>query len=170
MKNIILIGFMGSGKSTVAKRLAEEFSLPLVEMDLRIEEKAEMSIPDIFSKFGEEKFRELESLVLLESLENHGVIATGGGVLTKKENQEMLSNESYVFYLKGTLETLLRNIKNDPINIRPLANEKDEKALDSLLKSRLEAYEDVADVIISIDNYSVEEIVSFIKAEIKEMN
>jgi shikimate kinase len=107
---------------------------------------------------------------LLESLENRGVIATGGGVLTKKENQEMLSNESYVFYLKGTLETLLRNIKNDPINIRPLANEKDEKALDSLLKSRLEAYEDVADVIISIDNYSVEEIVSFIKAEIKEMN
>jgi shikimate kinase len=96
MKNIILIGFMGSGKSTVAKRLAEEFSLPLVEMDLRIEEKAEMSIPDIFSKFGEEKFRELESLVLLESLENRGVIATGGGVLTKKENQEMLSNESYV--------------------------------------------------------------------------
>jgi shikimate kinase len=65
---------------------------------------------------------------------------------------------------------MFRNIKNYPINIRPLANEKDEKALDSLLKSRLEAYEDVADVIISIDNYSVEEIVSFIKAEIKEMN
>lgn len=55
MKNIILIGFMGSGKSTVAKRLAEEFSLPLVEMDLRIEEKAEMSIPDIFFKVRRRK-------------------------------------------------------------------------------------------------------------------
>lgn len=170
MKNIILIGFMGSGKSTIAKRLADEFSLPLIEMDLKIEEKAKMSISDIFANFGEEKFRELESLVLRESLEKEGVIATGGGVLTKKENQLILKNESYVFYLKGTLETLLRNIKNDPINIRPLANEADEIALESLLKSRLEAYEEAADIIISIDNYSVEEIVSFIKAEIKEMN
>lgn len=169
MKPIILVGFMGSGKSTIAKELARIYSWPLIEMDAAIEDNMKMSISDIFSEYGEDYFRELETALLQESVNRKAVIATGGGILSKKVNQEILKKQPLVFYLEGSFETLNRNIKQDKVNKRPLAKGNNDVQLKKLLNSRLSTYEDIASYIIPIDNQSVTDIVLKIQQVIKEM-
>lgn len=169
MKRIILIGFMGAGKSTIAKELSRELLLPLIEMDSKIEEQAQMSISNIFAVSGEARFRELETSILIESMKKEGVIATGGGILSREENKEILKKEPFVFYLEASFDTLYKHIKNDNINQRPLAQGENIAYLENLLKERVASYKEVASKTISIDNLSIEEVVSKILMEVKEM-
>ena len=166
MKRLILVGFMGSGKSTVGRLISAQLKLPLIEMDREIEVMAELPISKIFSIYGEDRFREIEREVLLNSLSQEGVIATGGGVLTREENRESLINEPTVIYLKGSIETLLRNVKKDTRNTRPLAQNSDKKTLEALLNERSEAYEKVANKTVIIDNKSIKEIVTEVLEEL----
>lgn len=168
MKRIILVGFMGSGKSTVGKKLGERLALPLVEMDLEIEKKANMTIPTIFSQFGEDKFREIESDVLRMVLGKEGIIATGGGVLTQKDNVKLLERETSVIYLKGNLETLIKHIQKDKRQTRPLANNANQEELNQLLLTREPDYQKVSDITISIDGKSINEITECIIMALKE--
>lgn len=94
---IVLVGYMGAGKSTVAKLLAEKLAMPIVDLDKKIEESAQLPIPDIFAKQGEAAFRKLESQVLQESLQQTGIIATGGGVVLSKTNRDLLKDAWVVF-------------------------------------------------------------------------
>lgn len=116
VKNIILIGYMGCGKSTVGQCLAKMLDFTFVDTDAFIETQQQRTISDIFAIEGEEKFRQLET-DLLKQLVKEGreqlVIATGGGMPLRSENRELLSKLGMVVYLKVSPETIYDRVKND---------------------------------------------------------
>ncbi|TCK04526.1 shikimate kinase [Phorcysia thermohydrogeniphila] len=112
---IALVGFMGSGKSTVGKLLSEHLRVPLIDTDAEIEKRTGMSIPEIFKKKGEEYFRELERLLIEEllSLPQQSVISTGGGLPTYFNNMELLNQKAFTVYLEADFEVLWQRISED---------------------------------------------------------
>ena len=137
---IVLVGFMGSGKSTVGKLLSERLSLPLFDTDAEIEKRTGMSIPEIFSERGEEYFRKLEKEVVEEllSLPQDLVISTGGGLPAYSNNMELLNRKAFTVYLEADFEVLWRRISED--RNRPLVSLGKEKVKE-LLERRLPFYE-----------------------------
>ncbi len=99
-RNIILIGFMGTGKSTIGRNLSRTFGYPLIDTDQMIEEQQGRPIPDIFATDGEDVFRDIETEVL-RSLHKHSghIIATGGGIIGREENRKLLRELGYVVWL-----------------------------------------------------------------------
>ena len=151
MHNIFLIGFMGVGKSTIAKLLAKELQAELVEMDETIEAEAGMSINEIFEKFGEQHFRDLET-ALIERVSKKGgvVVSCGGGAVLRPENVEMMKQSGKIIFLSATPETIYERVKNS--TNRPLLNgNMNVEYIKGLMERRREAYENAADVIISTD-------------------
>lgn len=121
IKNIVLIGLMGSGKTTVGKLLAEKTGMKFVDTDELIVQKAGKSIKQIFADEGELFFRDLESEVIEEvSLQENTIISTGGGAVLRDENTENLQKNGILFYLYAPAEELYERIKND--KERPLIN------------------------------------------------
>ena len=119
--NVFLIGFMGAGKSTIARGLQKELGMELVEMDERIVEEQGMSINDIFEKYGENGFRDIESK-LVEDLGNQeaSIISCGGGVVIRPQNVENMKKSGKIVFLTATPETILERVKNG--QDRPLLN------------------------------------------------
>jgi shikimate dehydrogenase len=147
IKNVVIIGMPGSGKSVTGKLLAQELNKTFVDLDEIVVTKAGMSIPKIFSKHGEEFFRKLESDVAKEyGKQKNLVIATGGGVILKKENMDALMQNSDVFFLNRKLENLATKG-------RPLST--DIEALQKMYDKRLPLYEKYSDYTIdSVENIS----------------
>lgn len=143
---IFLIGFMGSGKSTIAVHLSEELNLPYIEMDRAIEEQEEMSIPTMFSQYGESYFRSKESQ-FLKNITTESVVSTGGGVVITEENQKYLSQGTVIF-LQASWETIVSRLEYD--EDRPLwkGDLADKEALFAL---RQPLYESLADEVIKVD-------------------
>ena len=107
MKNIVLTGYMGSGKSTVGKAIAKDLSFHFIDMDNVINDRCGMSIQQIFDRFGEEYFRDLETEVTADIAKNKfSVIATGGGVVLREKNLELLRQNGYIFFLDTPLEVI----------------------------------------------------------------
>jgi shikimate kinase len=148
MRNIILCGFMGCGKTTVGRSLSELTGLLFVDMDAAIEEKAGMPVADIFSKFGEEGFRLREREACAELASRQGlVIAVGGGALTFRENVDTLSKTGDIVLLDVPLSIILKRLEGD--NTRPLLARPDrEQAARELYDSRLPLYRAAADFIV----------------------
>ncbi|MFC1536668.1 shikimate kinase [Pseudomonadota bacterium] len=143
----VLIGLMGSGKSSIGRRLAKHFGTSLIDLDNYIVEKAGKSIPEIFAEQGEEGFRDLESEALNEVLGRHGVIATGGGAVLREENRKLLKEHPPVIWLKASPEFLARRIDGD--SNRPLiAAGETLKKLQQLAEVRYPLYEQCADFIL----------------------
>ena len=119
MKNIFLIGFMGTGKSTVAACLSNDYGMEIIEMDQMIVEREEMSIPDIFAQKGEPYFRDAETNLLIEiqSKEN-AVVSCGGGVALREKNVEEMKKSGKIVLLNAKPETILERVKDD--DNRPL--------------------------------------------------
>ena len=154
-----MIGFMGVGKSTIAKLLAKELQAELVEMDETIEAEAGMSINEIFEKFGEQHFRDLET-ALIERVSKKGgvVVSCGGGAVLRSENVEMMKKGGKIIFLSATPETIYERVKNS--TNRPLLNgNMNVEYIKGLMERRREAYENAADVIISTDGKWKSEIV-----------
>jgi len=127
--NIFLIGFMGSGKSTVGKLLAEKLNLKFIDIDEEIEKQENKKIPQIFKENGEMYFRNLEKEKIKEFQNKKGyVVSTGGGLGADKENMEFMKKNGIVIWLDVSLDEVLNRCKNDPN--RPLLN----KPLDDLKK------------------------------------
>lgn len=142
-KNIVLIGMPGSGKSTIGKLVAERLNREFIDTDSLIEKKANMQVREIFDRYGEQKFRELESEIIKEVGKlSQKVIATGGGIVKKKENELYLKRNSKVVYLKRDLRSLATDN-------RPLS--KDFLAIEKLYSERKSLYEKLADVTIEND-------------------
>jgi shikimate kinase len=118
---IFLTGFMGSGKSTVGEALSDLLGRPFIDLDTRIEAKADRSIPDIISSDGEEHFRQLESEALREAVKMGAtVIALGGGAILPAENRELISSHGVSVWLDTPFELCWQRIQNDG-HIRPFA-------------------------------------------------
>lgn len=147
--NIALIGFMGSGKTTVGKILAKNMDMKFVDIDKKISAEEKMSINDIFDKFGERYFREIErEITLREASGNNTIISTGGGVIIDNYNIKNLKKTSFVVYLNATFDCIENRIKNS--RTRPLADEK----MHDLYESRKMLYAISCDCIIDIDSES----------------
>ena len=157
MKNIVLVGFMGTGKSAVGKKLAEKLKRDFLELDDSIEAKEKMPIKDIFEKKGEPYFRMVEKEVIKEaSSRKNIVISAGGGAIVDEENFKNLKNSGTIIYLKASLETILKRTKG--LKTRPLLNVPDpKKQIEELLKKR-EPYYNKADFSIDTDNITAEQV------------
>jgi shikimate kinase len=120
MKNIYLIGFMGTGKSTVGKILAEEFKMKFVDTDLLVEEMTGRTISSIFEESSEEDFRRFETEVLRRITEDKGmIVSTGGGIVVTRGNLELMKNSGFVFTLIADANTIHERLKKDD-TCRPL--------------------------------------------------
>ena len=155
-KNVILTGMMGSGKTTVGRELAAVLGYSFIDLDEIIEKKFG-KISDIFAQKGEEYFREAETQELKNLKEKERfVLSTGGGIILKDENIEILKKIGQVFYLSAKSETIYERIKNQ--NHRPLLNtENPKKSIEEILNKRLEQYEKSGEKIIT-DSKSAKEI------------
>lgn len=158
MKNIFLIGFMGSGKSTVASYLSHNYNLSLVEMDQMIVEKEGMSIPELFAQKGEAYFRDAEtSLLIAIGKEQNKVVSCGGGVVLREQNVAEMKKSGCIVLLTASPETILERVKND--DNRPLLKgKKDVASIRDMIDNRRPKYEAAADFSISTDEKEIEEI------------
>lgn len=157
MRNIVLVGPMGSGKSAVARILADRLNRPLIDLDALAEEREGRTIAAMFERDGEAYFRDLESRLCREVAERDGVIvSTGGGVVTRLENLEALSRNGRLFCLRASVDTLLARVRNE--THRPLLRGDDPRArLAELLARRKPMYDAIADQI-ETDGLSPEEV------------
>lgn len=163
--NIILIGFMGSGKTTVGKAIANVKNMSFLDTDELIESRQAMTIKEIFENFGEPKFREIErdTISSLEDIDGH-VISVGGGAVMREENFNALKRIGTTVFLDAPLQKIISNLKG---KFRPLVgNTIDEDNLRKLLDSRYTTYKK-ADIIINTDKLDVEQTVEAILESIE---
>ena len=154
---ITLTGFMGSGKTTVGKVLADFLGCPFMDLDDLIVKKAGKSIPEIFAQDGEPAFRQLEARLLRQTVEkyteNTVVLALGGGAVTAPASAALLREKTVCIYLRATLETLQSRLEGETAG-RPLAD----ASLADRLAAREPLYEQTAHVIIDTDGLSSDEV------------
>ncbi len=166
MKNIVLVGMMGAGKTTVGELLATKLNRELKDIDCVIEQEQKKSIIEIFTDDGEEAFRKLESETI-EKFSNMSdlIISTGGGALEKANNLSNLQKNGIIIYLKADIEELFKRVKNE--TQRPLLKEQDPlEVIKKLIKKRKKFYL-MADITIITDNKSPEKITEEIIKAIK---
>lgn len=156
--NIFLIGFMGSGKSTIGRFLQKELNMELVEMDARIVEEQGMSINDIFAEKGEDYFRDLESRLVLElNSEGNTIVSCGGGVVIRPENVENMKKNGKIVFLSATPDTIYERVKNS--TERPILNgHMNVEYIAGLMEKRRALYENAADIRIETDGKTKDEI------------
>lgn len=162
-QNIILIGFMGAGKTSVGDRLAARGGTALIDTDRMIEEKARMTVSRIFETGGEAYFRKLETEVLQELLKTAkgDIISAGGGLPLREENRSILKELGEVIYLQVKPETVLMRLRGD--KTRPLLQADDvEGRIKSLLTERGPVYEAAAHRTVTADGRTLDEIVDVI--------
>ncbi|NND00927.1 MAG: shikimate kinase AroK [Gammaproteobacteria bacterium] len=159
MQNLILIGPMGSGKTTVGKQLAKRTRMDFVDSDHMIEDRCGVSISTIFDIEGEDGFRKRETKMLQELCARSGIVlATGGGAIASEENRILLRKSGYVVYLKTTIETQLA--RTQKTQNRPLLENVDiETKLTELMSERGTLYEQEADLIVMSGNRVVSKVV-----------
>ncbi|MBQ8086514.1 MAG: AAA family ATPase [Lachnospiraceae bacterium] len=167
--NIVLIGFMGSGKSTVGKALAKSLNMDFLDTDEYIEEKAGMTISDIFEKKGEEEFRRIETETLCELKESlaNTIISTGGGMPLRSENARLLKETGKVFYLSASAGIIYDRVKDD--TKRPLLMVDDPYGkICSMMKERKPLYEKACDYVIDTNSNDIDEIIEKIQIKVVE--
>lgn len=168
MNGIVLIGFMGAGKTTVGKLLAEETGLPQIDFDDLITEEIGMSIQDYFSIHGEPAFREIETRILAETLTKSAIISTGGGIVLKEENRGLLKEMPRVVYLKTDPAELITRLQGDAENIRPLVLSKTPAEILAVYQPRIPFYEESATLVVETTNKAPQEIVAEIITKVGE--
>lgn len=161
-KNIILIGFMGCGKSTIGRGLSSGLCREFLDTDAKIQADMGMSINDIFEKYGEAYFRRLErNLCKLTALNAPMIVATGGGIIKNQANIDALKTSGVFVYLKNSAQKIYRNIKFD--TSRPLLNvENKEEKIKELLAERIPLYEGCADFTVDVSELRIEESIKTI--------
>ena len=166
--NIILIGPMGSGKTSTGKMLAKEMGYVFLDTDEEVTKRTGVSIAYIFDVEGEEGFRKRECLALKECLnDNNTILSTGGGIVLSKENRDLLQDRGTVVYLQTSIRFQVKRTAST--NNRPLLQNKDpEETLEKLMLTRTPLYEEIADIIIMTDNKSLQEMSKEIQRAINE--
>lgn len=168
--NIVLVGPMGAGKSTIGRLLATELGLPFFDSDREIEGRSGANIPWIFDVEGEEGFRRRETQTIIELLQEEGpiVLATGGGAIMRAENRTAISQNSTVIYLHTTIEQQLQRTSKD--KNRPLLQNDNPKAvLEKLFEIRDPLYREAADLIVKTDRQSPKSVVRLITKKLNNL-
>ena len=151
----VLLGFMGSGKTTIARQLDSGF----VDMDALLEGRLGMPIARFFEEKGEAAFRQLEEEVLADLLKTDKVISTGGGIVISPRNRALLKQNPDNIYLKADFETLYQRISADEDNQRPLFLKNSKEDLAVIFKERQAWYEEVASQIVDVSSLNPDEII-----------
>lgn len=168
MGNVILIGFMGCGKSTVGLKLSYRLKKTIIDTDKEIEREEKRSISDIFAAEGEAYFRNKETECLRRLLETAGnqIISVGGGLPMREENRELLHQLGQVVYLRAQAETIYDRLKHD--TTRPLLRgDNPREKIRTLMAQRELNYVEAADVIVDVDGKDFEQIISEIERQIQ---
>ena len=180
MSAIFLLGFMGSGKSAVARALSRQLDWPLIDLDARIEQEIGVSIAEYFASYGEEAFRQRETRVLSRIPLQNAVVSLGGGVPTRAQNREMLQNAArmgaLVVYLAATAPTLAERIRRQP-GKRPLIDgagtldlDQTKARVEAMLDEREAFYRGCASFEVRTDEQTIPQIASVIAARWLELH
>ncbi|MFZ3577888.1 shikimate kinase [Virgibacillus sp. DJP39] len=163
MNNIYLIGFMGSGKSSVGEKLSLLLGYNYVDTDQAVEEAYNKKIVDIFSDEGEQAFRTYESKMLQKVSVGESVISTGGGLIESEQNIKEMKNAGIIIYLEASYNTIYNRLKTDLS--RPLWNQNREKQ-EALYEKRIQLYRTCADEKFLTDDKTIDAIATEIKYHI----
>lgn len=161
MKHIFLIGYMGSGKSTIGCKLSYRLRRPFIDTDKRIENRQKCTINEIFEQYGEEAFRDMETDCLkeLQNEKSGHVIAVGGGLVLRVQNRQLLKQLGTCIYLKAEPDTIYKRLLGD--TSRPLlkGDELYQKIV-KMIEEREPVYQSCADLVVTVDQKKIDEIVS----------
>ncbi|MGO3468974.1 MAG: shikimate kinase [Weissella hellenica] len=165
---VILIGFMGAGKTTVGQLLATKLAQPLLDTDQLIIDQTQQTPGAIFATVGEIGFREIERQILIAAINKPGIIATGGGIIELSANRQLLAGMPVpVIYLSGSFgQTMERLVKDDS---RPIVRNKSLLELAQLWEERLPKYAAIATKTIYTDNKCAEQVANEIIAYVKDI-
>lgn len=172
MKSIALIGFMGTGKSTLGKALARRLNLPLVDLDAVIVQEQQMEISAIFARDGEERFRQIEYEVLCRyAAQPDLILSPGGGAVLREENRAVLQKHCWVISLMARPEVILQRVNGDS-TVRPVLEQREPgqsklQRIEQVLQQRLPFYQE-ADLVLDTSDESVEALVEQVVAWIQE--
>ena len=169
-KSIVLVGMMGAGKSSVGACLRRRTGLGLLDTDEIVASNFGMSIPEIFAKHGEKKFREAETEALrCMRTEEQTIIITGGGIVLRKENVEILRSQAVIVWLDGDEETLFARASRK--QNRPLLHTKNpRKTFSQILGARRPLYAKIADIRVDTSVFTDEEVAVAILAKLRRIN
>lgn len=167
MNHVVIIGFMGSGKTRVGKQLSRDLGLPFVDLEKLIVKKMNLSVREIFEKFGEPFFRALETMALKELINDseRRVISLGSGLPLQEQNQKYLKELGTVVYLKGSLETLKKRLEGSSKDPLLDGEDRDDK-IKKLLKQRDPVYQKFADIQVVTGVKPFEELVHEIEEKL----
>ncbi len=159
---IILVGFMGAGKTVVGKTIAKKLNINFIDIDLEIEKREGKNISSIFKEYGEIYFRNIETNMLKEFLTmNDVIISTGGGVVTIDENCRLIKKENNVIFLDASVDTIYKHLLKC-IDKRPLLKDSKnlKESISQLLSKRYNRYKDVSTITIDTNGKNIEQVVS----------
>ena len=163
MNHILIIGFMGSGKGSVGRKLAEKLSIPVYDTDKMVAEKLKMTSADVYSRFGDAYYRAEETFVLSELLKKKDrcVIVLGSALPLMKSNDKLLKALGRIYWLKISKKTVLERLEKSKKH-EWLKKDNSENLISGMFKERNEAYERIADVTVDVDQMLTKDAASFI--------
>ncbi|HXF94153.1 MAG TPA: shikimate kinase [Nitrospiraceae bacterium] len=165
--NIVLIGYRGTGKSTVGKILAAKLGRELVSTDAEVVKRAKLSIPEIVQQFGWEHFRDLESEVCRDLGKKDGlIIDTGGGAILRQQNVDVLKKNGTLFWLTAEVSTIAQRIGGDTQRPSLTGTKSFTEEIQEVLQQRLPKYQAAADHVIATEGRTIEEVVASILARV----
>lgn len=170
LSNLILIGPMGAGKSSVGKRLAKQLRRKFYDCDKVLEDRTGVSITTIFELEGEKGFRQRETKILEELIQlDNCVIATGGGAVLCDENIQIMNTHGIAIYLKASVNSQIKRTRHD--KKRPLLQTKNRHAtLEKLAEQRNPIYDRIADITVNTDNQSINASIEEIISKLDNLN
>ena len=175
--NIILIGFRGTGKTTIGKMLAQRLGKEFVDADAYLEQREGNTIKDIFAEGGENLFREIETHVIAELCQlNNRVIATGGGAILREENLKALKKSGIIVILDADVDTIYKRIHNDKQTYQRMPNLTNlgkYQEIENLLEYRMPLYDRAADFVINTTSISATDaankIIDFLHSHVMDL-
>ena len=168
MNHIVIIGFMGSGKTRVGKRLSKDFDIPFIDIDRVVTRKMNLSAKEIFDRFGEPFYRALETTAVKALIEDpeQKIISLGSGLPMQEQNEKYIKKLGTVVYLKGSYATLKKRLENSSNNPLIEGDDKEDK-IKKLLKQRDPVYTKFADIEMITWDKPFEELIAQLEEKLK---